>query len=416
MTDALTSLVDEKLTAVPGAAVAVRQGPEPRYRSCHGFADLEWGRPVTPTTVFRLASLSKPFTALTVRLLAAAGVIDLDAPIARHLPDLPHGDRVTPRHLLTHTSGIPNFVTRPGFRGGITRRDHTDDEVIALFAGLPLDFEPGTRYGYSNSGYRLLDVIASRAAGAPFAELAAEHVFAPAGMTATRVLCDEAIVPERARGYQRDGEGFVNAPYVSMTIPGGAGGMGSTLDDLLAFDTAVRDGVFDLPGLYDPVRLDCGRTEGYGHGWYRSVYRGRDVAFHAGGIEGFSAIYVQVPAEDLSVVLLTNLGGFRCGLVARAAIDVVLDLAEPVRPTIHVAPATLCSLAGAYVHQAGELTVEADGDTLLVTHAGEPRRMRPVAARTFADLDDPDVTLDFHDGGAAALCLPLSWVTGHRES
>ncbi|HEY1175745.1 MAG TPA: serine hydrolase domain-containing protein, partial [Phytomonospora sp.] len=217
MTDALASLVDEKLTGVPGAAVAVRQGPATQYRSCLGFADLEWRRPVTPATVFRLASLSKPFTALTVRLLAADGVLDLDAPIARHLPGLPHGDRITPRHLLTHTSGIPNFVARPGFRGETSRRDHTDDEVVALFAGLPLDFAPGTRYGYSNSGYRLLDIIASRATGTPFAELAAAYVFAPAGMAATRVLCDRDIVPERARGYERDGDAFVNAPYVSMT-------------------------------------------------------------------------------------------------------------------------------------------------------------------------------------------------------
>lgn len=199
-----------------------------------------------------------------------------------------------------------------------------------------------------------------------------------------------------------------------MTIPGGAGGLGSTLDDMLAFDAALRDDVFDLPGLYDPVRLDCGRTEGYAHGWARNVYRGRDIAYHAGVAEGFSAIYVQVPAEDLSIVVLTNLGGFRCGPLAREIIDAVLGLAGPLRPTVRVDTAALSALAGVYADPAHRLTVEADVDTLVVTCFDEPRRMRAVAARTFADLEDPDVTLDFHDGGAATLRLPLFWVTGHR--
>ncbi|MEV0650724.1 serine hydrolase [Phytomonospora sp. NPDC050363] len=413
MTDALVSLLDEELSAVPGAAVAVRHGGRLAHRSCHGRADLEWDRPVTHETVFRLASLSKPLTALAVRSLAADGLLDLDAPIAGYLPGLPHGDAVTVAHLLAHTSGIPNFTALPGFADRTSRLDHTDDEVIALFAGLPLVFEPGTRHHYSNSGYRLLDVIAARVAGAPFGDVLAERVFGPAGMTSSRLLDDTALVPHRARGYDRDGERFANAAPVSMTVPGGAGGLGSTLDDLVAFDNALHDGVFDLTGLHEPVRLACGRTEGYGHGWFLGTYRGRRLAYHSGAIAGFANFYARIPSEDFSVIVLTNLGGFGCGPLVRDIIDTVLGLPEPMRPT--VALDGLADFAGVFVGGGKELTVAAEPGLLRVSTGDVERRMRPVAARTFADMEDPDVTLDLHDRDTLTLRLPLSWVTGHRR-
>jgi D-alanyl-D-alanine carboxypeptidase len=260
--DRLDALVTRHLDGrVPGAALAVVRSGETVFSRCHGMADLEWRQPVTPTTVFRLASLSKPFTALTAMLLARDGLLDLDAPVSRYLSHpLPHAGTVRVRHLLSHTSGIPNFVVQPSFAGRTSRIDHTDEEVVARFASLPLHFEPGSRYSYNNSAYRLLDMVVAGVTGGSFADALTERVLAPAGMTDTRVLSDQEIVPERARGYDADGpDGFANAPYVSMTLPGGAGGMGSTLRDLARFDRALSAGVVAdeqmQRRLFQPVTL-----------------------------------------------------------------------------------------------------------------------------------------------------------------
>jgi CubicO group peptidase (beta-lactamase class C family) len=406
----------------PGAAVAVVRSGVPLFARCFGHADLEWGQPVTPVTVFRLASLTKPLTALAVLLLERDGLVDLDAPVRAYLADYPrHADAVRVRHLLTHTSGIPNFVTLPSFAGSASRADHTDAEVRALFADLPLEFEPGSRYGYSNSGYRLLDMIVSRVSGTSFSRVLAERVFGPAGMADTRLLSDEAIVPRRARGYRPAPDGYANADYVSMTVPGGAGGVGSTLEDLLRLDRALRDGVPADAALQrrmsTPVRLTCGRTEGYGLGWALSTYRGRRLVHHAGGINGFSCIYVRVPEEDASVVVLTNSEAFVCTRLARKLLDAVLRLPATVCPPVILPPDELRARSGSYADNLGAVEVTAEPDALVVRYADRTHRMRPVDPVTYVDADDPDVRLRFHDGEASACCTlsyPVSWLTGYR--
>lgn len=424
---ATTAEIDELVRGeldgqAPGAAIAVVRSGVALFTGCYGHADLEWRQPVTPTTVFKLASLSKPLTALTVMVLERDGLLDLDAPIAAYLPDYPrHAAEVRVRHLLTHTSGIPDFVTLPSFFSGASRLDHTDAEVRAHFADLPLEFEPGSRYGYSNSGYRLLDMIVARVAGASFAEVLTERVFRPAGMGDSRLLADEAIVPQRARGYRPVAGGYVNADYVSMTVPGGAGGLGSTLDDLLRFDRALREGVpvdaAVLERACTPVRLTGGRTEGYGLGWALTTYRGRLAVHHAGGIPGFSCLYVRVPEEDTSVVVLTNGEGFFCSRLARQLIDAVLRLPAPEHATVRVPDAELAARAGSYSDNLGAIDVAAEPGVLVVCQADRSHRMRPVDPVTYVDDADPDVVLRFHDGEPVACCTltyPLSWITGYR--
>ena len=407
---------------VPGAALAVVRSGVPVLTYCHGMADLEWRQPVTPTTVFRVASLTKPFTALAILLLADEGLLDIDEPIAKYLPDHPdHWQAITIRHLLTHTSGIPNFVLRPGFAGRTSRIDHTDADVRALFATLPLDFEPGSRYGYSNSGYRLLDMIAAEVSGTKFADLLADRVFVPAGMTDSRVLTDADIVPERASGYRRVEGGFANAPYVSLTVPGGAGGVGSTLADLLRFDAALRHGAFSDVRLHErmfrPVRLNGGRTEGYGLGWALSTYRGRHIKHHAGGIEGFSCLYLRIPEEDASVVMLTNLELFQCAAPARRLIDRMLALPQADPTPVDLPQSVLNGRTGTYANTTAEFTVTAKPGCLLVTMGDGAHRMRPISETTYVAETDGDLVLRFHDDdpdGAATMEFPLWSCTGYR--
>lgn len=407
---------------VPGAALAVVRSGSPVFTHCHGMADLEWRQPVTSTTVFRLASLSKPFTALAILLLSDDGLLDVDTPITEYLPDCPDDwRRVTVRHLLTHTSGIQNFVLQPGFAERTSRLDHTDEQLRALFADLPLHFEPGTRYGYSNSGYRLLDMIGAHVTGMPFADVLRQRVFGPAGMVDTRVLTDDDIIAERASGYRRTPDGFTNAPYLSMTIPGGAGGVGSTLADLLRFDAALRHGAFADASLhermYSPVRLACGRTESYGMGWGLSTYRGRHMKHHAGGIEGFSCVYVRVPEEDVSVIMLTNLELFHCVVPARRLIDSMLTLPRAAQKPVDLPDDALRVRAGTYADPISEFTVEPRHGGLAVTMDGHRHRMLPLDRHTFVDEEDSDTVLTFHDGDPdepATMTFPMWSCTGYR--
>jgi len=418
--DLMISHVDGR---VPGAAFAMVRGGEPLFADCYGFADLEWRQPVTATTVFRLASLSKPLTALTAMLLERDGLLDLDAPIGEYLPGYPgHAAKVRVRHLLTHTSGIPNLTGDPGFAGRASRIDHTDAEVMARFAGQPLQFEPGARYSYSNSGYRLLDMIVAGATGRPYTEVLTERVLTPAGMHDTRVLSDEAIVPERARGYESGPDGFVNAPYLSMTIPKGAGGIGSTLQDLLRFDHALREATLFGEELqqrmYTPVRLSGGRTEGYGLGWMLSTYRRRRIVCHPGGIEGFSAFYLRILDEDTSIIMLTNVGGFPHAPASRELIDAVLRLPPPEYESADAASATPATRTGSYTDANGGIVeITAEREQLVVSHGDGTHRMTALDPATYVATDDPDLVLNFHDNEpdpACTLRYPLAWTTGYR--
>jgi D-alanyl-D-alanine carboxypeptidase len=428
-TDGATRRIDALVAAVtgsggPGAAVAVVRGGREAYRGCFGLAEVEWRQAVAPDTVFALASLSKPFTATTVMLLSGDGLIDIDAPVSAYLPGYPGpGRAASVRHLLTHTSGIPNFVTLPGFRDHAAHLDHTPSQLIEVFADLPLDFAPGSRYGYSNSGYRLLDIIIEAVTGMPFASVLSERLFGPAGMTTARLLTDRAVIARRARGYEVPGDGTIAAAqHLSMTITGGAGGLAASLDDMIAFDQALRDHRLISPELeqqmLSPVRLASGRTEGYGLGWVLTSYRGTPVASHAGGINGFSSFYGRFPDHDTSIIILANRGGFPCHDLARKITDEIAGLPGPTQTAPAPGPIP-AALTGTYRDSpAASMHVSVDGSRLLADHGGSTRTMIPVGAATFTDENDPDIRLRVHaaDGNPDAITIdfPFTWFTGYK--
>jgi CubicO group peptidase (beta-lactamase class C family) len=406
----------------PGVALSLTHAGEPLFTRCDGLADLARGQPVRPTTVFRLASLSKPFTALVVMLLERDGLLDLEAPIHDYLPSYPaHAARVRVRHLLTHTSGIPNYVTLPEYTKIASDDSSTDADLLASFIGRRLEFKPGSRYGYSNSGYRLLDMIAENITGTPFGTILTERIFAPAGMLNTRLLNDATITPDHARGYAGGGGGFGNAAYVNIALTGGAGGIGSTLEDLLRFDRALcAESIADAAlqrRLFTPTRLASGRTEEYGLGWKLGTYRGHRLIYHGGGIQGFTCLYVRLPDQDLGIVLLTNLQGFACRNTARRLIDAVLEVPPVERSPIPLPQSTVDARAGTYVDTAHRLDITAEAGRLIVSLLGRRHRMTPVDRTTYVAQDDPDITLTFQDDGPEPTCTlryPLWWCTAYR--
>jgi CubicO group peptidase (beta-lactamase class C family) len=190
----------------PGAAVLVVQDGKDVLRKGYGMAELELGVPISPDMVLRIGSVTKEFTSACVLKVAEEGRLALDDPIGKYLPDFPtKGRRITIEQLLTHTSGIHSYTDMPTWRDRM-REDWTLAELEAFFRDAPFDFEPGTKWHYDNSGYVLLGAILEKVTGRPYAELVAEMIFRPLGMTSTRYDRDAPIIPGRVAGYQKTPE------------------------------------------------------------------------------------------------------------------------------------------------------------------------------------------------------------------
>lgn len=208
----------------------------------YGDADLEWGIKNSPDAKFRIGSLTKQFTAASILLLQERGKLKPEDPVKTWLPDAPPSwEKVTVFHLLTHTSGIPNFTGGPGW-DLYQRQDHTPQESIARIRDKPLDFEPGKKFYYSNSNYILLGQIIERVSGVPYAEFLQRNVLTPLGMTETGVDVTSSVLPERAQGYDSVPDGFRHSSYVSMTISYSAGYLYSTSGDLLKWERGLFGG------------------------------------------------------------------------------------------------------------------------------------------------------------------------------
>jgi CubicO group peptidase (beta-lactamase class C family) len=374
----------------PGAAVvAVRDG-ETVLRRGYGMADLELGVPIDPGMVFRIGSLTKQFTAAAVLLLAAEGKLDLTAQVVTYLPDYPPpGSLVTVEQLLAHTSGIPNYTAKKGWRDGI-HRDPTPAELIALFRDEPLDFAPGSRFAYSNSNYVLLGTILERAAGKPYGELVAERIFAPLGMRGSRDDDPRAVVAGRAAGYRRKDGGPVpalgepgawdNAAVVSPSLAFAAGGLLSTVDDLARWDAALSSDAL-LPArwrdrLWTAATLPDGRSTRYGAGFALSEVLGHRVVEHAGGIDGFLSHAVRLPDDRIYVAVLSNRMAAEPD-PSELALEAALRLAGETladRPGVPVDPSVLAAYAGRYEIPGdpfGPWRVSVEGGRLVAEHGPE---------------------------------------------
>jgi CubicO group peptidase (beta-lactamase class C family) len=240
----LAAALDAELQAVyktsePGAAVIVVRDGRTVLRKAYGMASLELGVPMKPEHLFRIGSITKQFTATAILLLAQQGKLSLQDPITKHLPEYPmHSQTITIEHLLTHTSGIRSYTGMPSFWKTMTL-DGTVAEMIDTFKDEPLEFDPGSKWRYNNSGYFLLGAIIEKVSGKSYADFVKESIFAPVGMTHTFYGDVEPILPNRAAGYSKQGDAFVNASYISMKKPYAAGSLLSNVDDLALWDASL---------------------------------------------------------------------------------------------------------------------------------------------------------------------------------
>lgn len=379
----VTALAEATLKSGPvaGLAIGLARGEETLFAGGFGKADLEQGTPVTPQTFFRLASVTKQFTAAAVLQLAEDGTLSLDEPITKQLPKFvaPSGT-VTVRQLLNHTSGIAIYTANPAFDEW-ARHPRTPADVVAFIDGKPADFAPGSGFDYNNSAYFLAGELAARAAGKSYEALIEERLFGPLGMEQSGYADDARLIEQRAQGYAVEGGKFVNDLAMDMAIPGGAGALGSTLHDLLIWVKALPrlDVVGDesFAAMTAPTTVEGGFTVDYGLGLMLGTRDGHAWYGHGGNIHGFNCWIEWLPDAELAVVVLANTEGNHARELAPRLLRLLLPepsgastngaaAAAAAAPAAAAPAERLDALVGRYLAGARELIVARDGARLTV--------------------------------------------------
>ena len=303
-----------------GCAVGVARNGEFVYKKGYGYANLDWDIPITPSTVFYMGSVSKQFTATAIALLAHEGKLSLDDDIREYLPEMPRRDPpVTIRQVVHHMSGVPDMYRVMGQNGLSTWDRFSRLEALELLAKQELDFAPGEKYQYSNGGYFLLSMVVERASGKSLREYTTEKIFQPLGMNDTHFHDDPVhIVKRRAMSYgtREEGEQGVEGEYYqsyqgNFVLPG-AGGLYSTVEDLLQWDRNYLSNQLGSSDLMDVVHtkgvLNSGEELGYAFGIREGEHRGLTTWGHSGSFMGFKTSYVRYPERRFSVWVLCNMG------------------------------------------------------------------------------------------------------------
>jgi len=275
------------------------------FREAWGLADREWSIPNTPTTKFRVGSLTKQFTAVSILKLQEAGKLSIDDPVSKFYPQAPTAwSKVTIKHLLTHRSGIPSYTAIAGFFDAQSHVALTPDQIVALTRDKRLEFEPGSRFAYDNTGYILLGMVIEKVSGQAYADYVKTQILAPLGLSNTGYDVSGEVLPMRARGYDvRKGKAY-NADYLDMSLPYAAGSLYSTVDDLAIWEEALQSGKLIKAASLTAMFTDWGG--GYGFGEFIGKTFGHTRYFHSGGINGFVSELDYYPAENLTVAVLTN--------------------------------------------------------------------------------------------------------------
>jgi D-alanyl-D-alanine carboxypeptidase len=376
--------------AAPGVTIGVWRDGKVLIDRGYGVADLENAIPARAESVFSIASVTKNFTAAAILQLVDHGNVSLDDDIGKFIPDYPHRNKgVTLRRLLNHTAGIHNVTAIPAYWTQIGEPIEPT-KLIALFRDAPLDFEPGSSYAYSNSGYILLGAVIEKAGAMPYPDYLRSHFFVPLGLAHTSYCGTEDLVAGRAHGYARDKDRWVNARHVDMSQGYAAGGICSTTGDLLRWQLALSHGQVLARNTYEEMIAPAsGRSYGLGIG--EGSNSGHRILFHGGGIQGFDAMIADYPDDGVAIVVLANAAGELTsdieGRIARLVLDIPKPIAQPLTADARK------SFAGRYHSNHGfDIAVVDHGETLFLESEGEPSvRLQYIGNGAFAIDDSPDL-------------------------
>jgi len=310
-----------KAQKIPGVGLAVCRDGKLVKASGYGLGNVEWNDAVTPETIFQTGSVGKQFTAMAVMMLVEEGKIGLDEKLSKYVPESPTiWKDVTIRNLLSHTSGIADYAGDNGPLGNAVvdlRRDYTEEELITAFSKMKMDFEPGEKWSYSNSGYVLLGVVIHRVTGKFYGEVLQERIFRPLGMSSTRIISEEDIVKQRSGGYRLVKDELKNQEWVAPSLNTTAdGALYTNVLDLSKWDAALREKKFvkasSYEAMWSPVKLNDGKTYPYGFGWFLEDKGGYKAVSHTGSWQGFTMAINRYEKEGLTVIVMTNLDSEHC--------------------------------------------------------------------------------------------------------
>lgn len=311
----LSAQVDEFVAAemksqqIPGVSLAIVKDGKPVLVKGYGLANVEHNVAVKPQTVFQSGSVGKQFTAMAVMMLVEEGKISLDDPLAKYFEGAPESwQKIKVRNLLTHTSGLPDYTDEMvDFQ-----KNYSEADLVEYAKKLPLQFEPGEKWKYSNTGYVLLGVIIHKASGQFYGDFLHDRVFVPLGMTTARIISERDIVPNRAAGYERKNGELKNQDWVSPSLNTTAdGSLYLTSLDMIKWDAALRERKLLKPSSYDQMwtgmKLNDGKDSGYGFGWFVSKKDGKLFVEHSGSWQGFESYIGRWEGDGLTVILFCNL-------------------------------------------------------------------------------------------------------------
>lgn len=306
------------------------------YKKGFWLAEMEWNIPNQPDTKHRLGSITKQFTAMLIMQLVEQGKLKLNVPISTYLPDYPkkNGDVITIHHLLTHTSGTPNMTSFPQFWNDIMPKFYTPQQLVNLFADSTLQFKPGERFDYSNSGYIVLGYIIEKVTGKSYEQMLQDNIFTPLKMNNTGYDHLRTIIKNRASGYEKNGRFYINANFIDMSVPYSAGSMYSTVEDLYLWDQALYSNQLlkkENMDLLFTKHISGGPNYYYGYGWNidemqlgNTTERIATVG-HGGGINGFNTQITRILSDRSFIVLLNNTGGAPLNEMTNAIAAILYD-------------------------------------------------------------------------------------------
>lgn len=305
------------------------------YKKGFGLADMEWDIRNQPDTKHRLGSITKQFTAMLIMQLVEQGKLKLDVPISTYLPDYPkkNGDIITIHHLLTHSSGIPNMTAFPGFVKNVMRNAYSPRQLVNTFADSTLQFEPGKKFAYSNSGYLVLGYIIEKVTAKSYEQVLRENILTPLKMNNTGYDHHENLLKNRASGYEKNGRHYFNANFIDMSVPHAAGAMYSTVEDLYLWDQALYGSQLlreENMELLFKKHIPSGGSY-YGYGWgigeipLGNTAERIGTISHGGGVNGFNTQITRIPSDKSFIVLLNNTGGAPLNEMTNAIAAILYD-------------------------------------------------------------------------------------------
>ncbi|MBJ7309443.1 serine hydrolase [Rugamonas sp. CCM 8940] len=382
----------------PGATVIVTRDGKTLFRKAYGLANVDAKAALRPDTTMRIGSITKQFTAVAILQLVEAGKLKLSDDVRTLLPLLPSkGQTITVEHLLTHTSGLKNFFAMPGFAALAAQQVDTA-QVFDFFKDQPLEFEPGQRFAYSNTGYFLLGLIIEKVSGMGYADYLEKNIFAPLQMRHTAYEGRESRALARADGYSPGPDGVRPAPAISIDLAYAAGGLRSTVDDLALWDQAIGGQKLLKPASWartvQPYRLNDGSYTEYGHGWMLFPLRDVKAQSHDGMVPGFNSFVTRLPEQKVFVAVLGNNAGLHPGAayLAQKIAAIAIGKPFPEYSAIKLPAAALDQFVGNYrINDKESRLVGRDGEQLYMQRSGRGKMpILPYSANEFFVKDSPN--------------------------